>query len=80
MILSGWFRRASRIDRCSAWIQHVLSVTFLWYPSFEQPHLLCDSRLFGGVLYHIPIHSSHAMMMHPHFDRSQVALRAIFAA
>jgi hypothetical protein len=76
----GWFLRASIIALCSAWTQHVLSVTFLWYEFLSQVHLLWDSKSLGGVFHHCQIILSSFTIIHPHLDLSQVAFLAIFQA
>jgi hypothetical protein len=68
------------IALCSAWIQQVLSVTFLLYKLLSLEHFLCDSKLAGGVLYHCQIILSFFTNIHQHLDLSQVAFCAIFHA
>ena len=85
---SGFVFSASMIARCSAWIQHVLSVTFPAYSSFFLEHFLCDSSSAGGELYPIPItmicsipsKNSLFVIIVPHRDRWHVESIAICVA
>ena len=72
--------KASRMALCSAWIQQVLSVTFLWYCALSQRHLLWDSKFCAGELKPFPMMSPSFTMIHQHFDLSQLAFCAISAA